>query len=498
VAPQHRVIDAGASDPVLRGAIGHDEGVDLTAATAQELSAAIADRSVSCREVMAAHLDRIEEQNPEVNAIISLRDRDELMAEAAVADEDLVAGRWRGWMHGFPHAVKDLAEAAGLRTTLGSPLLSEWVPTYDALQVARIRAQGAIIIAKTNVPEFGLGSHTFNPVFGTTRNAVDPSRTAGGSSGGAAVALATGMVPVADGSDFMGSLRNPAAFNSVVGYRPSQGRVPAYPMRNAYTAQCATEGPMARNVADAARLLGTQAGWDPRAPLSIAGYLSELATADGVAAALQGDPAELRIGWLGDLSGHLPFDPGVLDICAAALHHGAGAGVQVVEAGIGIDLDRVWTAWLHWRQAAMSATISAYLGDTGSRALVKDEALWEMDSGAALTAGEFTAAAETRTRFYGAMMAALADVDVLAVPSAQVWPFPVEQRWPERVGGREMDTYHRWMEVTLYATFAGLPAVSLPVGRGDTGLPMGIQLIGHPLGDVATLRAAAIMERILS
>ena len=472
--------------------------VNPTHCTARELSAAIATRQVSCREVMAAHLDVIDEVNPELNAVVSLRDREELLAEAALADEELVAGQWRGWMHGFPHAVKDLAETDGIRTTLGSPLLSEWVPRFDALHVARIRAAGAIVIGKTNVPEFGLGSNTFNDVFGATRNAVDPTRTAGGSSGGAAVALATHMVPVADGSDFMGSLRNPAAFNGVVGFRPSQGRVPAYPVRNAYTSQCGTDGPMARNVGDVACLLGTQAGWDPRVPLSVAGSLDDLASLDAVAAALAGSPNDMRIGWLGDLGGHLPFDPGVLDICESAVMRCADAGAQVTPAQLRIDLDQVWTAWLHWRQVSMSATISSYLRDDRSRSQVKPEALWEMDSGAALTAAEFAAAAETRTRFHAAMLAALADVDVLAIPSAQVWPFPVEQRWPHRVGGREMDTYHRWMEVTLYATFAGLPAASVPVGRGDLGLPMGVQLIGPPLGDVATLRAAAVMEDVLS
>ena len=252
----------------------------ILALGAARLSEAVHAREISCREVMVAHLDRISERNPSLNTIVSLRDGDALVAEAGRCDDELAAGMSRGWMHGMPQAIKDLAPTAGLRTTFGSRLTEHFVPTADALIVERMRAAGCIIIGKTNVPEHGLGSHTFNDVYGTTLNPYDTTRTAGGSSGGAAVALATRMLPVADGSDYMGSLRNPAAWNDVFGFRPSQGRVPSIPERDAYLAQLGTEGPMGRSVVDLALLLGTQAGEDQRAPLSLSGRLDELSTVE--------------------------------------------------------------------------------------------------------------------------------------------------------------------------------------------------------------------------
>jgi amidase len=238
----------------------------ITYLSAAELSEAIHCCDVSCREVMADYLDRIDERNPSVNAIVSRRDRDELMAEAATCDDELSHGLSRGWMHGMPQAIKDLAETKGLRTTYGSRLLQHWVPDFDCLMVERMKAAGCIVIGKTNVPEFGKGSHTYNDVFGTTLNAYDHTRSAGGSSGGAAVALAMHMLPVADGSDYMGSLRNPAAWNNIFGFRPSQGRVPSWPAADAFFDQMGAEGPMGRTVLDVTLLLGTQAGFDPRVP----------------------------------------------------------------------------------------------------------------------------------------------------------------------------------------------------------------------------------------
>src|SRR6266581_1166234 len=228
---------------------------DVTDLTADALSAGLAGGQFTCRELMLATLQRIDCINPQCNAIVSLRDRDALLRDADERDAELHRGQRRGWMHGVPQAIKDVAATAGLRTTLGSPLLRDWVPNQDSLMVQRMKGSGCIVIGKTNTPEFGLGSHTFNEVFGTTLNAFDTSRSAGGSSGGAAVALATRMLPVADGSDFMGSLRNPAGWNNVFGFRPSQGRVPGWPADDVFVAQLSTSGPMARTVLDLARLL---------------------------------------------------------------------------------------------------------------------------------------------------------------------------------------------------------------------------------------------------
>src|SRR6476469_5864984 len=242
----------------------------ITDLDADALSRAIHAKDVSCREVMRATLDRIGAVNPQVNAIVSLQDERDLLRQADSRDAALARGESLGWMHGMPQAIKDAAETKGIPSTLGSPLLRDHVPTVDALMVARMKAAGCIVVGKTNTPEFGLGSHTFNEVFGVTRNAYDPGKSAGGSSGGAAVALATKMLPVADGSDFMGSLRNPAAWNNVYGFRPSQGRVPRWPAGDVWVALLSTEEPMGRNVLDGAALLDIQAGYDPRVPTASA------------------------------------------------------------------------------------------------------------------------------------------------------------------------------------------------------------------------------------
>ncbi len=471
---------------------------DLTTWGAAALSERIHARHVSCREVMTAFLDRIDARNDELNAVVSRRDRDTLMDEARVCDDELAAGASRGWMHGLPQAIKDLAETKGLTTTMGSPLLRDYVPQHDALMVARMRAHGCLIVGKTNVPEFGKGSHSFNEVFGVTRNPYDVTRSAGGSSGGAAVALATRMLPVADGSDYMGSLRNPAAWNNVFGFRPSQGRVPAHPARDKYLSQMGTEGPMGRSIVDVAMLLGTQAGYDRRSPLSLDGSLTEFATLATTRATLSGfDPTGLRVGWLADLGGHLAMEPGVLDACALGLKRLAELGCHVDMASVPVALDEVWDAWLALRHLSVSATIGPLLTDESQRVWVKPEVLWELDRSRALTVDDVNRAAEVRTRFFGAMVESFERYDVLVLPAAQVWPFPVEQRWPAHIGKRPMDTYHRWMETTLYATFAGLPAVSVPVGFDGRGLPMGIQLIGPPRADVAVLQLAHSYEQAI-
>lgn len=474
--------------------------MDPTDLNAAELSEAVHAGDLSCREVMAAHLDRIDARNPAVNAIVSLRPRDELMAEAAACDEELAAGFTRGWLHGMPIAVKDLALTKGLRTTSGSRLLTDLVPEADCLMVARMRAAGCLVIGKTNVPEFGLGSHTYNDVFGTTVNAYDPTRSAGGSSGGAAVALATRMVPVADGSDYMGSLRNPAGWNNVFGFRPSQGRVPAWPTLDAFVGQLSTEGPMGRSVLDMALLLGTQAGPDLRVPLAIDSRLAGLDTVADARLTLADDPAGVRVGWLADLGGHLAMEPGVLDTCQAALHRleALGCTVEPVALPSTVSLDQVWDAWVTWRHQVVGNGLAPLVADPARRALMKPEAQWEVDGGAALSGARFAAAAQVRTAFHRAMVDLLRHVDVVALPTAQVWPFAADLHWPATVAGRNMDTYHRWMEVTIYATFAGLPAVAVPAGFGAAGLPMGLQLIGPQRADLDVLRLAAAYETTIS
>ena len=462
---------------------------ELTDLCAEALSQGLAARRFSCRELMAATLDRIGRENPRHNAIVSLRDPVALLREADVCDQELAQGHRRGWMHGLPQAIKDAVAVAGVRTTLGSRLV-DFVPSQDDLVVQRMRSAGAIVIGRTNSPEFGLGSHTFNDVHGTTRNAFDPSRSAGGSSGGAAVALATRMLAVADGSDFMGSLRNPAGWNNVYGLRPSQGRVPNWPLVDAWVAQLSTCGPMARTVLDLARLLDVQAGYDPRVPLSLDGGGG---FAEAVLGALPGD-ARVRIAWLADLGGHLAMEEGVLAACEGALHRFEEAGATVDAVAPPFDAASVWEAWLVWRRWLVSGRIAPYLTRPEQRGQVKPEALWEVDNAAGLTGEETMRASVVRTAFHRQMLRLLERHDLVALPTAQVWPFDATLRWPSEIAGRTMDTYHRWMETTIYATFAGLPCIAVPAGFGPGGLPMGLQLIGRPRADAEVLRIAAALE----
>jgi len=467
---------------------------DLTDLPAHRLAALLAARELSCRELMRATLARIDAMNPVHNAIVSRRDDDVLLAEADARDRAIAAdpspASPRPFLFGLPQAIKDIVPTAGLRTTMGSPLLADNVPTVDGLLAERMKAAGCILVGKTNTPEFGLGSHTFNEVFGATRNAFDPSRSAGGSSGGAAVALATRMLSVADGSDSMGSLRNPAGWNNVFGFRPSQGRVPAWPAADTWVTHFGTEGPMARTVLDLALLLDVQAGYDPRAPLSLATEPSFAARLDTGAPTTR----PIRIGWLGDLGGHLAMESGVLDTCEQALQRLAGTGAVVEPLSLGFAPERIWDAWMTLRWWLNRNRIAPYLTQPANRARIKPEALWEHDNGATLTASDVMAASVERTAFYQHVLRLFERVDFLALPSAQVWPFPVEERWPKTVDGRAMDTYHRWMEVVVIATFTGLAAVSVPAGFSATGLPMGLQLVGKPRSDLDLLRLARTYE----
>jgi len=461
---------------------------DITDLDALTQSAALQQRQLSCRELMQATLARIERLNPVFNAIVNLAPADTLLRKADERDAELARGASRGWMHGLPQAIKDTAHAAGFPSTQGSVLLKDQVATQDSVYVARMKAAGCIVIGKTNMPEFGLGSHTDNGLFGATANAWDTAVSAGGSSGGAAVALAQRLLPVADGSDFMGSLRNPAGWNHVFGLRPGQGRVPGWPKADVWLAQLGTDGPLARSARDLAALLATQAGHDPRAPLSIAGPPPDFMPAAGV------HVRGLRIGWLGDLQGHLATEPGILALCENALARLEAGGARVEPLALGFSPDALWQAWLVWRRALVAPNVAAALKTPDARRHVKPEALWEHDGAQGLLVTELMQASQLRTHFLQHLLGLFERFDLLALPVAQVWPFEIGITWPRQIAGRTMDTYHRWMEVTIYATLAGLPAISVPVGFGELGLPMGMQLIGRPQADLAVLRLACACE----
>ena len=441
--------------------------------TALDLSGQIARRDLSAVDLMQTTLTRIAAVNPGVNAIVNLRDPDILLAEAAAADQE----PRKGWLHGIPFAIKDLADVQGLPTTQGSPAFTSNIAPADDLMVSRLRAAGAIIIGKTNTPEFGLGSHTFNPVFGPTRNAFDPTKSAGGSSGGAAVALATGMVCVADGSDMMGSLRNPAGWNAIYGFRPTWGRVPGGPEGDSFLHQLSTNGPMARNPADIAALLDTMAGPDPRLPLALP-FTPMLPQ-------INAPVAGRRIGWLGDWGGAYPMEAGILDTCSTALTQFADLDCSVDPVPPPFPANLLWQSWTTLRSWAVAASLGPLL-DQGH--ILKPEAIWEVEQGRSLSASAIHAASLIRSDWFRACAALFDHYDALVLPSAQVWPFPVDWRWPQSIAGVTMDSYHRWMEVVIPVSLIGLPCLCVPAGFGAAKLPIGLQFIGRRGADAAVLQ----------
>lgn len=457
---------------------------ELVTLPATALSGLIHRRAVSCREVMQAYLRQIERLNPQVNALVSLQDPEDLQRQADARDQQLGRGESMGWMHGFPQAPKDLSATAGIATTMGFRGLAQQVPAHDDIFVERLRRAGAIFVGKSNTPEFGLGSHTYNQVFGATRNAWDTRLSAGGSSGGAAVALALDMLPVADGSDMMGSLRNPAGWNNIYGMRPSFGRVPSGPLGDQFFQQLGCAGPMGRTAQDVAMLLSVQAGRDPRVPLSLS---DDPAVFTG---SLARDFQGARIGWMADHGGYLAMDPGVLPLCEGALRYFGDIGCTVEAAAPAFDMARLWRTWLTLRSFLVAGNLAPLHANADQRALLKPEAVWEIEQGQHTSARDVYFASADRSAWYAAVCALFERYDFLVLPSAQVFPFDVETPWPREVGGRPMDTYHRWMEVVIGGTLAGLPVICVPAGFNDQGLPMGLQIIGRPQADLAVLQLA--------
>ncbi|MDC0343424.1 amidase [bacterium] len=433
-------------------------------------------RRLSAEELMRATLDRIEAVNGPLNAIISMRDADELMQEARAADQRPSGGA----LAGLPFAVKDTVEVSGMRSTMGSPIFADRIPEQDDLVAARMRAAGAIFIGKTNVPEFGLGSHTFNPVFGRTRNPYDTTRSAGGSSGGACVALATGMVALADGSDIMGSLRNPAAWNNVYGFRPTWSRVPLDGEGDTFQSQLMTVGPMARSPQDLAILLDVMSGPNPQVPFNL--------PFEAISPLVPADPRGMRIGWLGDWGGAFAMEAGILDNAAVGLGVLEDLGCIVEPVAPPFPAEQLWDSWVTLRAAANAARLNPVIGQSS---LMKDAAIWEYEQGIGLSALDVHRASVIRSGWFSAAANLFQSYDALVLPSAQVWPFDAELDWPTEIAGRAMDTYHRWMEVVIPASILGLPTLAVPAGFSAEGLPMGIQITGARGADRAILELGA-------
>ena len=457
--------------------------IDICFKDAVELAARIRNREVSATEVMTAFLSQIERVNPKVNAICTFVGEAAALRAAKEADERLAKGQTMGPLHGLPHAVKDLVPTAGMRTTFGSRIYKDFVPVSDGLIVERLKAAGAIIIGKTNVPEFGAGSHTFNEVFGPTLNPYDLTRTCGGSSGGAAVALACGMVPLADGSDFGGSLRNPAGFCNVVGFRTSRGRVPVYPSAPGLSA-LSVEGPIARTVQDVAILLSVMAGPDPRVPISIDEPGSVFSRP------LQRDFRGTRIAWSRNL-GRYPVQPVVNEVCDRARSTFAELGCQVEDGQPDFrDADEIFQVLRAWSYAQTR-------GDDlkRHRDLIKDTVVWNIEQGLKLSGPDVERAEAKRTELCERVREFMERYEYLVLPVSQVAPFPVDVDWVREIDGTRMETYIDWMATCYAITVTGLPAISVPCGFTRDGLPIGLQIVGRHQREFDVLQLAFAFEQ---
>lgn len=451
--------------------------------TAVELAQRIRKRELAVGEVLEAHLAQIERVNPAVNAICTLVG-ERAMEEARAKDTALAKGLEPGPLFGLPIAHKDLALTKGIRTTLGSLIHKDFIPDADDLFIQRLRGAGAVTIGKTNTPEFGAGSHTFNAVFGATRNAYDLDKSAGGSSGGAAVALACGMVPVADGSDLGGSLRNPGSFNNVVGFRPSPGRVPRYPTDRPWD-RLSVVGPMGRSVSDVALLLSVMAGPDHRDPITICESPAVFREP------LEGDFKDTRIAWSSDL-GQLPVQQPVIDVIEAALPRFEELGCSIEQTHP--DFSGAREIFQVLRAHGFAAQHATELET--HRDLMKDTVIWNTEQGLALSALDVSRAQAERAALFYRVQEFFERFDFLLLPVSQVVPFPIETDWVREINGIAMQTYVDWMMSCSFITLTEHPAMSMPCGFTPEGLPVGVQIVGPCRGERELLRLGHAFEQI--
>lgn len=454
---------------------------ELTLRPATELAALLRGGQISARELTEAHIAAVERHNPTINAIVTFTP-DRALARARELDAAMARGDVLGPLHGLPVAHKDLQETRGVRTTYGSPLHADFVPDFDSLLVERMRDAGAISLGKTNVPEFGAGSQTFNPVFGATRNPHDLTKTVGGSSGGAAAALACGMVALADGSDMGGSLRNPASFCGVVGLRPSAGRVPRHPASMGWF-ELSVDGPLGRTVGDVALLLSAIAGPDDSDPIALPQPGSSFA------APLDRDLRGLRVAWTDGLG--LPYDPAVLAVYHAARARFEAMGCAVSDATPDMaEADFVFATLRAWSfHAGMAETLRLH------RDKLKATIVGNIEAGGRLSGADIAEAERQRTTLYHKLRAFFADYDCLVLPTVQVPPFAVACEYPTEIAGTPMGSYIDWMRSCSWISACGLPAISVPCGATSDGLPIGLQIVGRYRDDWGLLQVAHAFER---
>ena len=458
---------------------------DINFMTAVELAQRIRSKELSCAEVMQEHLDQIDRVNPKVNAIVTYQP-ERALEGAKAADESLQRGDSVGVLHGLPVAHKDLVDTAGVRTTYGSPIYADYIPEQDALMVERLKQAGAISVGKTNTPEFGAGSQTFNEVFGATLNPYDLSKTCGGSSGGAAVALACGMVPIADGSDLGGSLRNPSNFCNIVGFRTAIGRVPVWPSQTPWSA-LAVQGPMARTVQDAALMLSAIAGPDARCPVALTDAGESF---NPLVHSLERDFGGVRIAWSSDIGG-LPVDPRIVSVIESQRGTFGELGCDIDEACP--DFSGANEAFMVSRAAGMAATRAEMLET--HRDQLKDTVIWNIEEGLRLSAADVGKAEVKRAALYERVRRFMETYEFMVFPVSQHPPFDVTQPYLTEVNGVEMETYIDWMRSCYYITATGLPAISVPCGFTDEGLPVGVQIVGRHQSEFSVLQLAYAFQQ---
>ncbi|MBO6657398.1 MAG: amidase [Pseudomonadales bacterium] len=455
---------------------------ELVQLSAVEQRKLIQDKKVSAIELLEAHQSHIESVNPRINAIVS--HTPEIAHTAAKrVDAAIARGDDPGLLAGLPTVHKDLFETDGIRTTWGSTLFENHVPDRNTLIVQRQIDAGAVTLGKSNTPEWGAGSNTFNDIFGKTGNPYDLGKTCGGSSGGAGAALAARMVPIADGSDMGGSLRNPGNFNNVVGFRTSPGRVPAHPSPMAWS-NLGIHGPMARTVKDCALFLAAIAGPDDRVPISLP------EAGNTFLETLKKNVKGTRVAVASDFSGQLPVESVVKNIVADALPLLESMGCDVSEdcpdfSGAD-DVFKTLRAW------GFAATHGVRVRE--HRDKYKATLIWNVEAGLSLRAQDIADAETQRTLIYQRVIAFFENVDFLVLPVSQVPPFPIDVEYPTEVDGTEMLTYIDWMKSCYYITITGLPALSLPFGFTPDGLPVGIQIVCRPQQELELLKFANAIE----
>jgi amidase len=458
------------------------ENQEICFRTATELTRRIRAKELSATEVMEAHLTQIERVNPKVNAIVTFLP-EQALQQARAADNALAKGKDVGPLHGLPIAHKDLTPTKGIRTTLGSLAFKDFIPEEDGLIIERLKNAGAITVGKTNTPEFGAGSQTYNEVFGETLNPYDTAKTCGGSSGGAAVALACGMIPIADGSDMGGSLRNPASFCNVVGFRPSPGRVPTWPGFAGWFT-LAVEGPMARTVQDTALMLSAIAGPDRRCPIAISEPGSLFSQS------LKRNFKGVRVAWSRDLGG-LPVDPQVTGAIEAQRHVFESLGCLIADGEPDFsDADEIFKVWRAW----YFALVLSELLET-QRDKLKDTVIWNIEEGLKLSGPQTAEAERKRTELYHRVRKFMETYEFLILPVSQVPPFDVRKRYVKEINGEKMETYIDWMKSCYYITTTGFPAISVPCGFTNDGLPVGVQIVGRHQDDLGVLQLAYAFEQ---